>query len=1011
MAEGSWETFDRWNQAVVDVVYTSEKAGLPVYLDMDEDVLRDIAAAAGYEGDDPEQALLEAVRATLDLRPWGYVFRSHVKRVAAWRRQTRRRVAGEELAAPPLLPLLAVLTLAAENMGADSDFAANAYYPRLYKLLGAESAELQVRVQEEYRACAEDLWGALNQWLEALDGALGTPTAYALSFRYVGLPMSQALVRAADRRKLPDLFQVFGLAPGMEVAPPDMARLLEAWTGQDPSPVSNQFRHAFSNANAKERIAEVVSLELLAWDGTSGHGSEHAAVAASLRVIAGLRTFPVAALEVGLQAHFPGVPGPATVRVTSAIGESPEIHFAPTSAGWLTARRLTGLDVGSLLSGLLVLEEKESGATTRRRPRGLVTLRRDELLGTLTEVERVQLGEDFLLLVRDDKGLPGKVADALAQIARPGWVRLDVMTGLPAGWVLFRNVQVMAVGSKDLGAALNALVPIVTSQLSLSEGMKLPGRIRKFSTLDPPEIRAITQNAETVKVTLASNEGVTPSFAREWESDSAALVASLDGVGLVDGDYTIQLFEGGAKKPRQQSMLRLRSSDSVDAFLWEHAPRLVYDLTRSGWGPLSAAHYEEGVADFVDGPLTVGDGEALPAPVSPDIWWADDKPIPSLAPAPAAVVASPDPTSCVATGAHYLEFPTFYGKATGQTIDGVCKYCGLVKRLPAWAPKFKKGEPAGKPVLSLDVSQLEAVQQEKPYWGAAVDGLIHVGGGPIAHLERLALQIEGSSLFVDEFLRGLESLGHVQVERDADLRPVTFEVSANYLAGLPRGDEYVALGCWSRSALASLKREVEARGGRFNVTRAATGGPTRCAVERLDRDAAQEAAEAAQPGAVAVEDAARAMLPMVDCLSVIRTALKQVFLPHAKRTEQFHLTSSSWMTAANVNTPGAYRLQSSFMSTYVHTNAEELVKGAARLATAQLSKHLAALDQGRSLIAYDQKHQHLLVPLGAELPGLLGRVAVLCSGRLPLTDVKRRVVLYRDVPEDVAQGLAGLLAS
>ena len=117
------------------------------------------------------------------------------------------------------------------------------------------------------------------------------------------------------------------------------------------------------------------------------------------------------------------------------------------------------------------------------------------------------------------------------------------------------------------------------------------------------------------------------------------------------------------------------------------------------------------------------------------------------------------------------------------------------------------------------------------------------------------------------------------------------------------------------------------------------------------------------------------------------------------------------MTTATVEAPGAYRLQSSFMSTYVHTTSEELAQGAARLATAQLSKHLAALDHGRPLIAYDQKQQHLLVPLGAELPGLLGRVAVLCTGRLPLTDIKRRVVVYRDVPEDVAQGLAGLLAS
>ncbi len=1010
MSVDSWQTFDRWNRAVVAVVYTTEKAGLPVYLDMDEEILREIASAAGYEGPDPQRALCEAVRETLDLRPWGDVFKAHVKRLGAWRRAARRRAPGEDLDAPPVLPLLALLALAAEKMGADADFAQHAYYPRLYKLLGADTPHAQARVQEEYRACGEDLWGSLNQWLELLDGALGTPTAYALSFRYVGLPMSQALVRATDRRKLPDLFRLFGLAPGMQVAASDMVRLLEAWVTQDPSPVGNHFKHAFSNVHAKERIAEVVSLELLSWDGTNPEGSVHGSVATSVRLVAGLRSLPVPALELGLQAHFAGVDGPATVRITSAVGEAPELGFEPSSAGWLTARGLAGVDIGSMLNGVLVLEEQETSATSTRRPRGLVTLRRDEFLGTFAEVERVQLGEDFLLLVRDEKRLAAKVEDALSQVARPGHTRVNALPGLPSGWVIFRDVQIMAVKSGDLGAALNPLVPIVTSQLSLSEGLKLPGRIRKFSSLDPPEIRAVTQNAETLRVTLRSSEQTTPTVEKAWQNDSPAIVVRLGELSLLDGDYTVQLFEGDAKKPRQQAILRLRSSDTVDTFLWEQAPRLVYDLSRSGWGPLSAVEYDEAQDEFVEGPFTAGDGEPLRAPVGSAVWWAADKPPPGVMSTAPALVATPDPESCVVTGAHHLEFPTFYGKATSQTIDGVCKYCGLVKRLPAWAPKCK-GAAGAKQVLSLDVNELEAVQPEKPFWAAAMDGLVHVGGGTIGLLERLALQVEGSSLFVDEFARALEVLGHLQVQRDDDLRPTAFECSANYLAGLPDCQEYVVVGCWSRSARAALKREVEHRKGSFRVSRASSGGPTRYSIANLDPAAAQAAADAAQPGAVAVADAARGMLPMIETLSTIRTALTSIFLPAAKRTERFHLGSSSWVACAAPDKPGAYRLQSSFMSTYVHVSSEELAEGCGRVATAQLSKHLAALDAGRPLLAYDTKQQQLLVPLGADLPGLLGRVAVLCSGRLPLADTKRRVIVYRDVPEDVAQGLAGLLAA
>ncbi len=1002
-----WQVFDRWNQAIVDTVFTDANGGAPAYLDMEGDVIAAIAAAAGYDGEDPEGALCSAVRGTLDLRLWGYVFRAHVKRVATWRKNVRRRAPGQQLSAPPVLPLLAVLALAAEKMGEDEKFAGNAYYPRLHALLEVQHESVQQRVVDEYRACAEDLWGALNQWLELLDGALGTPTAYALSFRYIGLPMSQALVRAADRRRLPDLFRAYGLSPGMQMSPSDMVRLLEAWLASEATTVTTAFRRAFANPTAKERIAEVVALELFAWDGARTEGSAHA-VAGGVRLVAGLRAFPVSALELGLNAHFTGVEGPAVVRVASATGEAPPLEFEAGGGGWLAARRLTGVDLGSLLSGVLVLEEAETKTTATRRPRALITLRKDELLGTFAEVERVQLGEDFLLLVKDDRDLAAKVGVALTQVARPGYQRLDDIRGLPRGWVLFKDVQVMAVTAQDLGQALNPLVPIVSSQLSLADGLKLPGRIRKFSSLMPPEIRAVTQNADTVRVRVEWQDDLDQPRHMEWRSDTAALVIPLTGAGLRDGDYTVQLFEGDARAPRQQTILRLRSSDTVDAFAWERAPRLAYDLEQSGWAPLSASGFDDSVREFVDGPLTVGEGESLRRAVSPEVWWTAPKRV-SQAVAPTIVVASPDPRSCVVTGAHYLELPVFYGKARGQTIDGVCKYCGLVRRLPAWAPKQKQLASSRAPVLSLDVSQLEAVQPEKPRWRPAMDGLIHVGGGPIGLLERLALQVEGSSLFVDEFVRGLEALGHVQVKRGHDLQPVEFEYSANYLAGLPSG-EFLLVGSWATAQVRALKREIEAAGGRLTATRA-TAGPSRLVVDGLDQHELSAAAKAVHEEAVVVADAARCMLPLIDTLSTIRSALPLVFRPAAKRSERFDLASSAWSGCQGVDAPGAYRLQASFLTTYVHVDAEELVDGTARRATAQLSKHLAAHVAGRPLLAYDDAQRQLLVPLGAELPGLLGRVAVLCSGRLPLADTRRRVVVYPDVPQDIAEGLAALLVS
>jgi hypothetical protein len=89
----------------------------------------------------------------------------------------------------------------------------------------------------------------------------------------------------------------------------------------------------------------------------------------------------------------------------------------------------------------------------------------------------------------------------------------------------------------------------------------------------------------------------------------------------------------------------------------------------------------------------------------------------------------------------------------------------------------------------------------------------------------------------------------------------------------------------------------------------------------------------------------------------------------------------------------------------------DLEAGTAALATVQLSKHLAAQHLGRALLAYSPDQQVLAVPLGADLPGLYGRAAVLCSGRLPTSDEKKRVLIYHDVPQRIADALASLLTS
>jgi hypothetical protein len=397
----AWDRYEVWNQAFTRVVFTDDKAGRPVYLDMDEDVLQMVASEVGVDPSRALDELVAAVRGTLNLdSSRGPVFAQHTKRLSAWRRQLRtaRDEGGRQ--PPPVLALLAVLTLAAEAMCRDSEYAANAYYPRLRQLLHVDDPRQGRRLEAAYRHDAENLWRGLSEWLSAADGRFGLPSAYALSHRYVGLPISQALVRSADRQRFLRMFSTFGLPPGAEVSPADMERLLDGWIQQRPSPASKNLVSLWRRGQARERIASVATIELLNWDGSTEEQDDDGRRDGEVLLFCRLRRFPRPQFEIAFAADFRTLPCPRSLVVLSAESQ-PAIDVVPAGGARVQPAHASELDPASLIEGVLSLADPESGRQASRRPRRVVPLRHDQLLNAYVECERVQLGEDAMLLVND----------------------------------------------------------------------------------------------------------------------------------------------------------------------------------------------------------------------------------------------------------------------------------------------------------------------------------------------------------------------------------------------------------------------------------------------------------------------------------------------------------------------------------------------------------------------------------------------------------------------------------
>lgn len=204
-----WIPYSRWNRAIASVIYCPENAGIPVFLDLEDDLLRRAASMVGSPSStdgDLAMELAEAVRATLDHPDLsGGVFDSHLRRIKIWRTRSGQ--------VPPPIALLAVLSLAAEDMTAGDGLAAHNYYDRLMPLLGISSEKSKKKVIDAYRRCSNTLWECLNGWLEDLQGERGLPTAYAYTHTHIGRPMSQALIRATDRESIGHFFAEIELPP------------------------------------------------------------------------------------------------------------------------------------------------------------------------------------------------------------------------------------------------------------------------------------------------------------------------------------------------------------------------------------------------------------------------------------------------------------------------------------------------------------------------------------------------------------------------------------------------------------------------------------------------------------------------------------------------------------------------------------------------------------------------------------------------------------------------------
>jgi hypothetical protein len=189
-------------------------------------------------------------------------------------------------------------------------------------------------------------------------------------------------------------------------------------------------------------------------------------------------------------------------------------------------------------------------------------------------------------------------------------------------------------------------------------------------------------------------------------------------------------------------------------------------------------------------------------------------------------------------------------------------------------------------------------------------------------------------------------------------------------------------------------------------------GPPLLTIQTSDRAVLEEAIQhlsgPAGLEAQLVPTAALGLAASLQPFSKALAALPTTSATTARHIERWDPLTARFSAAPSSHAPGAYRLKA-FGNVYIYRREEDIEAMSATLGDARIVKYAAALDTGLPLVGYDEPAHVLYAPLGADLPGLYGRAAVLASGRPPTDDREQGLLRYHDVPPGLAARLQSLL--
>ena len=262
-------SYKLWNEALATRFFNPDMAGRNVHLYVSQDLIDEIGQTM------PEAGTFRDSVAGLPTSPM-----TNGKRVCKRAYREFRHWRSSRYGFPPYIGYLCFFVLASST---DGDFAAHAYYPRLWTLLKYEGQTGQVPWFDRMG----ELWDDLENWsVYDKQGELGIFQSRSIGGNvHIGYPLSQALLVERERQALPHVFYYAGLDPASSHPAGEIASALRSSTARQFMRTRTVQMAEKPQDELHKALIEVVADELEAWDGgvtRTEHGQ-------STRTLAGLR--------------------------------------------------------------------------------------------------------------------------------------------------------------------------------------------------------------------------------------------------------------------------------------------------------------------------------------------------------------------------------------------------------------------------------------------------------------------------------------------------------------------------------------------------------------------------------------------------------------------------------------------------------------------------------------------------------------------------------------------------